>query len=95
MLGDLEVVPGDAAISTMCAGVFWFGVWAFFAQTLQRKYSHPVAELLVSATQQSLHGRVTADAVHTLIFFQHLPSSPQNKFCSVFCGVGGRGRFLF
>lgn len=35
MLGDLEVVLGDAVISDMCVVVFWF---VFFFQALQRKY---------------------------------------------------------
>lgn len=29
MLGNLEVVPGDAVISDMCGGVFWFGFFFF------------------------------------------------------------------
>lgn len=52
MLGNLEVVPGDAVISDMCGGVFWFGF--FFFQTLQRKYLHPVCELVISDTEQLL-----------------------------------------
>lgn len=86
MLGSLEVVPGDAVISDMCVVVFWFGVgWVFFfllvffLQTLQRKYLHPVRELVISDTEQLLHGRVTTDAVHTLFFFFFNTSPPPPK----------------
>lgn len=92
MPGKLKVVPGDGVISDVCVVVFWFGV-NFFFQTLQRKYLHPVCELLISDTEQSLHGCVTTDADHTLIFF----STPPLKinFALFFRSVRGRGRLLF
>lgn len=56
---------------------------------------HPVRELVISDTEQLLHGRVTTDAVHTLIFFQHLPSSPKINFALFFVGWEEGAVFFF